>query len=251
MEKTSVPVTVIIPAYNAEKYITTAIDSVYKQEMEIEVIVIDDCSTDHTADVLKNYREYPGFRYLKNEKNSGVSFSRNRGVREAKGEYIAFLDADDWWCRGKLKAQLEALRNTGAVLCATGREIVRADASSTGKRISVKRYITYRELLKHNSINCSSVLLKTEVAREFPMENDEIHEDYMTWLKILKKYKYAVGVNEPYLMYRLSENGKSRNKLKSAKMTFQVYRCAGYGMLQSSCFFVSYAIHGVFKYVNT
>lgn len=116
------------------------------------------------------------------------------------------------------------------------------------KYIPVKERITYAELLKHNSINCSSVLLLREVALEFPMEHDDSHEDYITWLKILKKYGHATGINRPYLKYRLSQGGKSRNKVKSARMTYQVYRYVGYGPMKSACFFVSYALHGVWKY---
>ena len=136
------------------------------------------------------------------------------------------------------------------MLCSTGRELMRADGNSTGRTIPVKEKITYRELLKHNSINCSSVMLRTDVAREFPMEHDDSHEDYITWLKVLRKYGYAAGVNKPYLKYRLSEGGKSRNKLKSAAMTYNVYRYAGYGRIKSCIFFCSYAVHGIWKYCH-
>lgn len=115
---------------------------------------------------------------------------------------------------------------------------MKADGSSTGRTIPVKEKITYRELLKHNSINCSSVILRRDVAREFPMEHDDSHEDYITWLKILRKYGCAAGINKPYLKYRLSEGGKSRNKLKSAAMTYNVYRYAGYGRFRSCIFSV-------------
>ena len=89
------------------------------------------------------------------------------------------------------------------------------------------------------------------MAREFPMEHDDSHEDYITWLKILRKYGCAAGINKPYLKYRLSEGGKSRNKLKSAAMTYNVYRYAGYGRIRSCIFFCSYAVHGIWKYFVT
>ena len=141
--------------------------------------------------------------------NLGAAGSRNRGVQKASGTYVAFLDADDWWEKGKLAAQLAAIMRTGDVLCTTGRELVREDGASTGRVIPVKEVITYRELLKHNSINCSSVLLRRDVALEFPMERDDIHEDYLTWLRVLQKYGRAVGINRPYLKYRLRREGKS------------------------------------------
>lgn len=241
-------VSVIIPVYNGEKYISQAVESVYRQEVPLELIVIDDGSTDGTWQALSRWKERTDFIYIKNEKNLGAAGSRNRGVSMAKGRYVAFLDADDWWEDQKLQKQLRALENTGDVLCSTGRDLMTPEGMPTGKYISVKSRLDYKELLKHNSINCSSVLLLRKVALEFPMEHDDSHEDYITWLKVLKKYGHATGINEPCLKYRLSQGGKSRNKLKSAAMTYHVYRYAGYGPLKSACFFVSYALHGIWKY---
>ena len=242
-------VSVVMPVYNGEKYIDRAIGSVLCQEVPLELLVINDNSSDKTEELLKKYQGLENFRYFRNEKNLGAGASRNRGVREAEGKYVAFLDADDWWEKGKLLDQVRVLQSTGYVLCSTGRALVRQDGSATGKYIPVKETITLSELLKHNSINCSSVLLLRKAALEFPMEHEESHEDYICWLRILKKYKKAAGINKPYLFYRLSESGKSRNKLKSALMTYTAYRYAGYGRLKSCLFFVSYAVHGVLKYM--
>lgn len=241
-------VSVVMPVYNGEKYIQKAVDSVLAQEVSLELIIIDDGSTDRTEEVLEKYKNYGEIRFLKNKKNTGVSGSRNRGVKEARGTYVAFLDADDWWEKDKLKKQVALLEKNGCVLCSTGRELVQPDGESVGKYIPVKEKITYRELLKHNSINCSSVLVRRDVIIRFPMEHDDSHEDYITWLKILKEYHYAVGINEPLLKYRLSIGGKSRNKLKSAVMTYRVYRYMGFGMPKSAVLFVSYALHGLWKY---
>ena len=180
-------VSVIMPVYNGEKYIKQAVESVFAQKVATELLVIDDGSTDHTEKVLSAYEGREDFRYLKNKENMGAARSRNRGVQEARGEYIAFLDADDWWEKGKLTAQLELLEKTGYVLCSTGRELMKADGTDTGRYIPVKEKILYRDLLKHNSINCSSVVIRREAALEFPMEHDDSHEDYITWLKAAAK----------------------------------------------------------------
>ena len=241
-------VSVIMPVYNGEKYIKKAVDSVFAQEVSLELLVIDDGSTDGTQEVLSAYKCREDFRYLKNKKNMGAAGSRNRGVSAARGSYIAYLDADDWWEKGKLKAQLKTLEETGCVLCSTGRELMNPDGTSTGRILPVKTIISYKELLKHNSINCSSVVIKKEAALRFPMKHDDSHEDYITWLKVLREYGPAAGINVPYLKYRLSEGGKSRNKLKSAAMTYKAYRYVGYGPFRSAVFFVSYALHGIWKY---
>ena len=241
-------VSIIIPAYNCEKYIAKALDSALAQQVPLEVIVINDCAKDGTESVIQKYLSDERVRYVRNEKNLGVAKTRNRGVRLARGKYIAFLDSDDWWEDGKLEKQLEEMERENVVLCSTARELVNPDGSSMGKIIPVVEQITYRELLKHNCINCSSVVLRRDVALEFPMEHEDSHEDYITWLKILKKYGRACGVNEPLLKYRLSVTGKSGSKWKSARMTFMVYRYMGFGIFKSLVCFCSYAVHGVWKY---
>ena len=244
-------ISVVMPVHNGEKYIRQAVDSVFSQDVPLELLVIDDLSSDHTAEVLSAYMGREDFRYIRNEKQLGAAGSRNRGVRCAKGEYIAFLDADDWWADGKLKEQLRVIREKGVVLCSTGRELMNADGSPAGRIIPVKETLTFRDLLRHNSINCSSVLVRREAMLQFPMEHDsDSHEDYITWLRILDKYGAAAGLPQPYLKYRLSDGGKSRNKLKSAAMTYRVYRYAGLGRFRSLLCFCSYAAHGLWKYAG-
>ena len=241
-------VSVIMPVYNGEKYIARAVQSVYAQDVPLELIVIDDGSVDGTREVLIPWENRPDFVYIKNERNLGAAGSRNRGVSVAKGRYVAFLDADDWWADGKLKKQLALMEKTGCVLSCTARELVTPDGKQTGKVIPVTENITYRQMLHQNWINCSSVVLRTEVARDFPMEHEDSHEDYITWLKILKKYGTACAVNEPLLKYRLTSTGKSGNKLASARKTYRVYRYAGFGPAKSAVCFVCYAVNGVLKY---
>lgn len=241
-------VSVIMPVRNGASVVRQAIDSVFVQDISLELIAVDDGSDDGTWEILGEYAQRADFRRIRNEKNMGVAASRNRGVREAAGLYVAFLDADDWWEKGKLRAQLRLLEESGCVLCSTGRMLYRFDGTPTGRYIPVKRDVTYRELLKHNCISCSSVMMRREAALEFPMEHDEIHEDYLTWLRVLRKYDRAAGLDQPYLNYRLSQESKSGNKLRSAVNTYRVYRCMGYGTLKSCMFFISYAVHGIQKY---
>lgn len=247
-----IQVSVIIPAYNAAKYIANAVHSVLDQEDipegAVEVIVINDESPDDVDAVMESFKENVQVIYLRNEHNLGVAESRNRGIRMARGYYVAFLDADDWWEPDKLAAQLKLLEETGAPLCCSGRLLHEADGTPTGRMIGVPERITYEELLHTNAIPCGSVVLPAKIAREFYMSHAELHEDYILWLQILKKYGAAVGINEPYLHCRLSEGGKSRNKLKSAAMQYGVYRYMGFGRLKSLRYFMSYAINGVKKY---
>lgn len=244
-------VSVIMPAYRCAGTIGASIDSVLAQETALEIIVVNDRSPDDLETVLAPYREDPRVVCVTNEENMGAAQSRNRGVRMARGNYVAFLDADDIWLPGKLNRQLAVLEESGSVLCCTARELMTPEGECTGRVLPVAEEITYRDLLKHNSIACSSVVLRADVAREFPMDHEDSHEDYILWLRVLEKYGAARGINEPLLRYRLSNTGKSGSKLHSAKMTFMVYRYMGFSLPKSLACFVSYALHGVQKYYLT
>lgn len=241
-------VSVVIPAYNCANTIAEAIESALIQNVPMEIIVVNDCSPDNLDEVMAQYASIPFLRYIKNEVNMGAAESRNRGITVAQGEYIAFLDGDDYWLAGKLQRQLELMERTGTVLCSTARELMNPDGTLLGKILPVKSEVTYRALLFNNSINCSSVLIRTSVAREFPMRHSDSHEDYITWLQVLRKYGKASGINEPLLKYRVSANSKSGSKWKSAKMTFAAYRYLGFGWIKSFICFCGYAYNGVKKY---
>lgn len=242
-------VSVIIPVYNGSSTIVMTISSVLKQGVPLEIIIVDDHSEDDLAGALAPFIGNPYIRLIRNTENLGVARSRNRGVLAASGRYIAFVDCDDWWENDKLKRQLAMMKKTGCVLCASARRIVRPDGTKTNRVISVKPVIREKDLLFQNPVTCSSVLLRKDVALQFPMEHDECHEDYLTWFRILKAYHTACAVNLPLVNYRLSESGKSGNKLKSAEMTYRTYRCMGFGPLKSAVCFAGYAVNGVRKYI--
>jgi teichuronic acid biosynthesis glycosyltransferase TuaG len=161
---------------------------------------------------------------------------------------VAYLDADDWWRADKIERQLVKLQETGADVCYSGRELMRADGESTGRIIKASEHVTYRQLLKNNVIPCSSVLLKRSEALAYPMTHDELHEDYIVWLQMLRDGKRFVGIDEPLLKSRMAENGKSRDKLRSAKMTYGVYRYLGIPRWKAWYYFCCYAVSGIKKY---
>lgn len=244
-------VSVIMPAYNCGAFIKQAADSVLAQTFkDIELIVIDDCSSDNTQEIMKQYLENPKVKYYRNETNLGVCVSRNKAINMAKGRYIAFLDADDWWQEDKLKRQLEVMDREKCAICCSGRRLWTHEGTDTRKIIHVPEKISYRQLLVTNNIGCSTVLIPADIMREFPMEHDEVNEDYLTWLRILKKYGYAYGIDEPFLNTRLSQNGKSRNKFKSIKMNYGVYRYAGYGCIMAAVRTVINMIGGIMRYIR-
>lgn len=242
-------VSIVMPAYNSEKYIKKAIESVIGQTyLKWELLIVIDASKDGTVNVVESYASNPKIHYVVNGENLGVAKSRNLGVSIAKGKYIAFLDADDIWMKNKLEVQVKLMEDKQAVISSVARELMNENGTLTGIIMPIQPEITYKQLLCGNTINTSGVMLKTEVAKEFPMGQDHLHEDYITWLKVLQKYGIAYGISEPLLKYRYMQGTKSGNKLKSAKMTFGVYRAMGYNVFQCIFYFVQYAVNGMKKY---
>ncbi|MBR4759176.1 MAG: glycosyltransferase family 2 protein [Lachnospiraceae bacterium] len=237
-----------MPVYNASKTLAQAVESVYAQQVPVEMYLIDDGSTDDPKGVLAPYLDLPDFHFLQNETNMGVAKTRMRGVEEAKTKYIAFLDADDWWEEGKLQEQLAAMEESGATLSSTGRELMRPDGSSMGRTIAIPEKIDEKTILRSNYLNCSGVMVTRSAMLAFPMQYDDSHEDYISWINMIKAYGPALGINKPYLKYRLSDKSKSGSKLHSAAMNYKVYRYCGYGVLKSLLLNLSYMWNGVRKY---
>ena len=243
-------VSIIMPAYNAEKYIEQAVRSVMMQTYKgWELIVIDDGSVDETATILANLAAFDDrIVFLQNEKNRGVSYTRNRAISLAKGEWIAFLDSDDIWRPEKLEKQLELLaKNPQAVICYTASSFVDDDGNPYRYVMPAIEKLTYNVLLRKNLMSCSSVLIRTQIMQMIEMPNDNMHEDYFVWLTVLRRYKVAYGINEPLLIYRLCNNSKSSNRIKSTKMLFRSYRAVGYGTISASFFVFIYMFHSLAK----
>lgn len=259
-------VSVAIPAYNAEKYIYQTLDSVVRQSYKgvIETVITDDCSTDGTADIIFDFiKSHEGienrtFYYIKNKKNSGVCVSRNRAAQKCSGEYLCYLDADDIWDERKVEAQIEQIEiykkrseydNVSMpVIFATGRECINENGEPAGISMHIPKIVHYKDMLRTNYIPCSSVMLERSVAMEFPMERDDMAEDYITWLKIIKKYGPAACIDEPLLKYRLTGAGRSSDKLKTTRMHYKALRYVGTGRLASVKCTISYMIYGLKKY---
>ena len=243
-------VTVVIPAYNAGRYIAQAVRSALSQTWPaLEVIVVDNGSTDETARVLAQMAD-ARVHVLSAGAKIGPSAARNLGVRRARGQYIAFLDADDAWERDKIARQMDSLRRTGAAFSFTARRLITDAGAPAGCVIGVPERVTYRSLLRHNVVTCSSVLLPAETARAFPMQRDDLREDYLTWLRILKadESAFAAGLDAPLTVYRMSAAGASRNKWRMTRATYGTYRALGIPGHRALCYTASHTLAGIRKF---
>ena len=219
-------VSVIIPSYNAKKYLEQTIRSVIAQTMEEwELFVIDDGSSDDSVQIAHDLaKEDSRIHVLQNEQNMGVSATRNRGIDLSRGKYIAFLDSDDIWHPEKLQCQLARLEETGAKFCYCAYDIVGADGHTVRSNYAVPTEIGYEQMLGENVMLCSSVLLDAELAKKYKFNTQYYHEDYLLWLQILADGYEAVGCTETLVNWRFIENSRSFNKWNSAKNRWKIYR---------------------------
>ena len=242
-------ISVIMPAYNAEKTIEAAICSVLDQTYDnYELIIIDDCSSDATAAIIEKYaKEKHAIRICRNNCNKGIAYSRNTGIVASKGKWVAFLDSDDLWHEDKLQKQMDFIRKTGAVISYTASAFIDTVGHPCGYTLPARYKMSYKDLLRHNLMSCSSVIVRRDIMLKKKMSGGMIHEDYASWLQILKETKFAFGLNEPLLIYRVSKNSWSGNRFKSARMIFETYKYVGYGTVTAFFFTIRYARHSVRK----
>ena len=244
-------VSVIMPAYNAEPFIEEAIASVIAQTVaDWELIVIDDCSTDDTVQIVSAFvRQDPRIQLLTNASNMGVAKTRNRGLDLCRGQYVAFIDSDDVWHSHKLEKQLDLLKKTGAGICYCSYGIIGASGDKVKADYIVRETAEYCDILKENYIQCSAMLIRTDIVKRFMFNTEFFHEDYILGLDMLRSGEVAVGCKDVLLNWRYLENSRSFNKRKSALNRWRIYR--GYLQLplhEAIYLFANYAIAGLRKY---
>lgn len=206
------PVAVVIPAHNAAPYLQFALDSVQQQtERPEQVIVVDDGSTDGTAEIA----ERCGATVLR-QAQRGPAAARNCGLAAATAEFVAFLDADDWYALDKIERSVGHLRELDAACVATDAWMVRGDRVERRKnaRRIVPTVLTMETLLRGNPVVCSTVVARRQavVAAGGFDENPDLitTEDYDLWLRLAHKEPVAY-LGEPLTFFRIPHDVNSTN----------------------------------------
>ena len=244
-------ISVIMPAYNAERFIEQAIRSVQEQTVRNwELIVVDDCSADKTAEQIRqlaaeDMRIIPVY----SEINHGAAESRNIALRQCRGEFIALLDADDLWYPQKLEKQLEKAKATGADIIYTSYAMIDEQGQRCYSDFVAEETTDLKAMLLCNTIGCSTVMMKAKALSGQAFVSEFYHEDYVMWLSLLKAGCKAVGVRDILVDYRVARGSRSFNKLKSAQNRWRVYRdYLKLPLIPSVKAMAGYAINGLKKY---
>lgn len=219
-------VSVIMPSYNASRYIGASIDSVLAQTYKnLELLITDDHSTDpETLELLKDYAEKdPRVRIFLMPENNGAGFARNNSIKEARGRYIAFCDSDDRWFPDKLEKQVNYMQKHQCCLCFSSYLVCGPDDEHKGIVIAPSK-LTFSELKHDNKIGCLTAIYDTTEYGKFFMPTIRKRQDWALFLTILKKCKVAYGMVEPLAHYRKNPEGISAKKLKLISYNAKVYQ---------------------------
>ena len=206
-------VSVIIPAYNSMKYLPETLSSVLEQTFtDFEVLIIDDGSSDQ-IEAWAQAQTDPRVKFI-SQKNQGVSVARNTGIKNARGEYIAFLDADDLWQPTKLEKQVNCLNaNPQVGLVHNWIFLIDQYSNKTGNLwASRTQGHVWQNLVERNTIACCSVMVRRSCFTSTGVFDPSLRsaEDWDMWIRIAAEYPVAV-IEEPLASYRLLPNSKSKN----------------------------------------
>jgi len=243
-------ISIITPSYNSKRFIKATIESVLSQTYENwEMIIVDDVSPDDSNEIIEEYcKQDSRIKLIKLEKNSGPAVARNRAIEEAKGRYIAFLDADDLWLPEKLEQQLSFMKENNLSFTYSAYKLIDEKDSDLGVFIPPMQ-ASYSSILKTNPIGCLTAIYDTKKLGKIYMPNILKRQDYGLWLKILKQINTTKGILEPLAIYRIRKNSVSSNKLKAASYQWKIYReVEKLNLFKSFYYFVNYIYYGLKKY---
>lgn len=232
-------VSIIMPCYNASRYIGDAIESVLSQTYtNWELLVTDDCSMDNSTEIVGHYSQLDvRIRLLKMKENEGAAKARNNSIRNAKGKYIAFLDSDDWWYPNKLEVQLDFMVKHQYEFVFSAFEYADEQLNVTGVSYKPNR-ISFSAMKIGCNIGTPGVVYDTERIGKIYMPSIKTGEDWGTWLQIVKLTKYAYALNVPLWKYRKTTGTLSANKLGMVENNIKMYQnVLGYSKLKSILFF--------------
>ncbi|QIH31572.1 glycosyltransferase family 2 protein [Sphingobacterium sp. DR205] len=218
-------VSIIMPCYNASRYIKESIKSVINQTYDNwELIIIDDKSKDDSLQMIEPFLIDERIILVEKEENRGVAEARNTGIEYSSGRYIAFLDSDDIWDSDKLKLQISFMKSNGCFFSYTSYRIIDSQGDIILSKVFIKDKISsYESLLKSNVIGCLTAVLDIEELgkKRFVKVG---HEDYVFWLSYLKTGIKAACLDRVLASYRIHPNTVSSNKWKALKYTWNIYK---------------------------
>lgn len=219
-------VSIITPTYNAEKFVAQTIESVLRQtHQNWELVIVDDCSSDTTFDILQVFANQDSrIKIFQLERNSGPGVARNFAIQQAKGNYIAFLDADDLWKPQKLTKQLQFMEDENLPMTFSFYEQIDEEGKSLHKQITAPLEVSYNQLFYCNWIGNLTGIYSVDFFGKIPISSIKKRQDWILWLTLVQKIKTVKPVPESLAFYRVRKNSVSSSKVKLIQYNYAIYR---------------------------
>ena len=215
-------ISIIIPYFKKIDFIDSTLKSIYSQTYKnFEIIIIYDDPTKIDLNALKKKIKNKNVKLIINKKNIGAGLSRNKASTQAKGKYLAFIDADDIWEKNKLKYQLKFMKKNDYDFSFTSHSILNSENKKVGK-IKAKKILTYNDLIKSCDIGLSTVVIKKKIFLRYLFSKNKTKEDYSLWLRLSKDI-YLRGLDKDLVKWRKVKNSLSSNFYQKIKDAFLIY----------------------------
>lgn len=243
-------VSIIMPSYNAARFIGESINSVLLQTYSNwELLIVDDCSKDNSVEVVRKFANIDKRVVLFSlEKNVGAAAARNVAIEHAQGQYIAFLDSDDVWDEYKLEKQLAFMKQYSYVFTFSNYYVMEENGKKKENIVKVPSSLSYHQYLRNTIIGCLTVIIDRQQTGDFKMPLIKSSHDMALWLLIMKRGFKAYGLKDVLAGYRLVSTSNTAKKWKAAKDVWKVYReIEGLSVLYAAYCFCGYAINAVLK----
>ena len=231
-------ISVIIPCFNSAKTIERAISSVLESSIDVyEIIVCDDKSTDNSLKILRSLAEsIEILRVVESDKNFGAGVTRRKLLEQVKGDYIAFLDSDDFWYPEKLEIQINEMVNSSAGMCIGGYDIFNKNYKKISSRVPPK-LVNFSRMHFSNWIPTSMTIISSNLEGVTSMSSLRRRQDYAYWLNLFKQNKdlKCVSIRQPLGGYLRSDNSLSSSAIKNLQANYLMFRKElGYSRVLSS-----------------
>lgn len=218
-------VSIIMPSWNTGKFIGESIQSVLNQTYKNwELIIVDDCSTDNTDEIVASFND-ERIRYFRNDKNSGAALTRNRALREARGEWIAFLDSDDLWMPKKLEKQIAFMKEKGYTFSFTEYEKIDEESKPLHIYVSGPEKVDKRKMYNYDYIGQLTMMYSAKVFGLIQIKDIKKNNDYAIRLQLFKKKGACCYLlKENLAKYRIRKKSISHDKIsKKLKSHFALF----------------------------
>ncbi len=243
-------ISVIIPYYKKKEYLANTLNSVLNQSYEnLEIILIYDDQEKEDLEYVKELINLDKrISLIVNDVSLGAGLSRNSGIKKSKGEYISFIDADDIWKKEKLELQIQFMKEKKYLISHTNYEIIDKENNILDHR-TARDFNTLNDLLRSCDIGLSSVIVKKEVLiGECLFANLKTKEDFILWLKILKKNIKIGGLQKNLMCWRKLDNSLSSSVIQKIKDGYYVYnKFMKFNLFKSLYFLFLLSLNSLFK----